>query len=1087
MRTIFLLAAFALVGYGQSISITTPVNNATVSGPTTLSATCNSCPSAVRFEWRINGQPLMGDGTFGYSYSIPTCNGGTCSSSYLMPNGFGPYNMSYNWDGVHSLTVMALDASGAVLATSPAISIRVNDQGFGACSLTSPNFSVAQSGIVSITIHCPVSNIPPSSVWSNAYYTFYVDGKNIGNLFQTGYPDATVPFDTTTLENGANHLVWVAVTSSTGTNLNPGSGGQSPILGVWGNMTTANASHPRELRLNYNKVYLWLGGVTTASLFARTTNDDNSESPTNATFTTSDATVAAVAGCSSVVSCTITGVGAGVATITATGSNGLIETAIVTVMAGPPVMPHFGADGSICTAYNEGNCAPNKSLLVHTMFDPNDSTNTDTTLRAEMVRANWNVFQHSVYPNPAYNSYPSVSSFQTESHGYFAGPNGINAILASGFKGFMANCSSMFQDGMTGQSTSDGNGASSDGQGFAARVAYLMTDMQGKAISCLSPDEDPIPIIRGFGTGQMGTANSPSQIVVSGGIATITWPGASGLQYHIDITGATNTCFNATDVVASGGIGGPFTFATSCGNGTYNSSTDPNLVISIYNELCPSHPCQSYPPLNISIPNSILQTIQTALHAATPPVPMGFSWMGGAPKALYSIAATVADYTDAFWTWSGPENGGVNRGYPSGRLVRVPLLSMENHFWKEIWPGIDRTKPFYMLVHSGGAWFQRGGKSYTLGGTSGSQFTTTVANNAAVGAKVTVTGANCTGKYFDVGSVQSTTTFTVTQSAACTGSGGTIIIAPTNLFFTPPTDRYNQPPFRGIEVAAQLWDAVALGAAGNRTFNYEFKSSGCNVYPANATDTYNRHNTPPDNPNGEVCNTGLTYNFRDNPSAMERWNANSLTQKLMTRLEPQIIQPLCNAPDLGPRIHTGAKCGPNGKLVIAISDFEVPTTINFPPSLWSLYNTGSGPIARYQEIKAAYTNISNLSATTTSDTFTADGGEVDIWFFPTGSQPLVQSVTLPFSPASVGATQTAFRYSYLCNPQTLASNLDQQPRRIIGSSSVSVTLDFSVGPICYDFQYLDSSNVPVGSPGNVQVLTVPSGVQPPTGLHATAN
>jgi hypothetical protein len=127
------------------------------------------------------------------------------------------------------------------------------------------------------------------------------------------------------------------------------------------------------------------------------------------------------------------------------------------------------------------------------MFDNGDTTNGDLTLRAEEVRAGYNVFQHSVYPQPAYNSYPSFASWQTSSHQYFTGANGIDAILASGFKAFMPSCASMFHDGQSGQSSSDGNGASSDGHGFAARLAYLMTDLQGKTVGCLSPDEDPIP------------------------------------------------------------------------------------------------------------------------------------------------------------------------------------------------------------------------------------------------------------------------------------------------------------------------------------------------------------------------------------------------------------------------------------------------------------------------------------------------------------------------------------------------------------------------------------------------------------------
>jgi hypothetical protein len=1060
-----------------AISITSP-SSGTATGPTTFGATSTSCPSANRFEWKLNGQPLMGDGTFEYSYSLPACSGGTCTSSYFMPSGFGPYNMSYNWDGVYPLTVQALNASGTVLATSAAVNLTVTDYGLGGtCSLTAPNFASPQSGTISITNHCP--GVSGTGVFANSFFTLYVDGKLITNFSQAGFADHTFSFDTTTLED-TKHLVWVSVTTTkVNASQSQGDIGNSPALGAWGVMTTANGAVARELRLNFNKCFLWLGGVSTCSLSARTTKDDNSEVATNATFTTSDASVATVASCTSVASCTITGVANGVAKITATGTNGLVETAWITVYNGTPIFPHFGTDGSYCTVYNQGNCSPNKSFLVRMMFDNGDTTNGDLTLRAEEVRAGYNVFQHSVYPQPAYNSYPSFASWQTSSHQYFTGANGIDAILASGFKAFMPSCASMFHDGQSGQSSSDGNGASSDGHGFAARLAYLMTDLQGKTVGCLSPDEDPIPLIQGFGSGQMGAANSPSQIVVSGGTATMTWPGASGTQYHIDITGATNTCFNGTNITTSGGIGGPFTFATSCGNGTYNSGTDPNLVVSIYNELCPVHPCQSYGPLNIPIPNSILQTIQTGLHAATPPAAMGFSWAGGAPTSIYKISASVADYTDIYFTWSTAapdESWGVNRGYPNGRTIRLPLLSIEHQFWDNAWPGMDRTKPFYQLTHTGdGPWFSRGGKTFTLGATSGSTFTTTTANNAVVGAKITVTGATCTGNYFDIATVTpATNTFTVTQSPACSGSGGTVIIAPKVNYFVPPMDRYKQPPIRGVENAAQLWDAYALGAAGNRTFQFAIASGAVSSdYPCDASSAYVFGPTgcPPNSPQLEACNTGNTYVFTDNPGAQGRWQSNALTQNLIGALEPQIIQPLCNAPDLGQRIHTGAKCGANGKLVIAISDFEVPTTINFPASLWSLYNVGNAPVTRFQEIKGAYVNVTNLAANSTSDTFTAEGGEIDIWWFPSGSTPLAQAATIGFNPASVGATQTALRYSYLCNPATFVSNLDQRPTRTVFTSATSISLFKVPGiPLCYDYQYLDASNNPVGVSSNVQAL-----------------
>ena len=188
-------------------------------------------------------------------------------------------------------------------------------------------------------------------------------------------------------------------------------------------------------------------------------------------------------------------------------------------------------------------------------------------------------------------------------------------------------------------------------------------------------------------------------------------------------------------------------------------------------------------------------------------------------------------------------------------------------------------------------------------------------------------------------------------------------------------------------------------------------------------------------------------------------------------LEPEIIQPMFNAPDLGPRVHTGAKCSAAGTLVFAIYDSEVPGTLNFPASLWSTSNNGTAPIARIQQIKAAYAATANLAAATTSDSHTVDAAEVDLWWFPTGTTPLAPPVSIGFNPASVGATQTAVRYSHVCNASTFATNLDQQAARTVFTTAASVPLLKLPGlPLCYDYLYLDNSNNPVGARSNVQVL-----------------
>jgi hypothetical protein len=71
----------------------------------------------------------------------------------------------------------------------------------------------------------------------------------------------------------------------------------------------------------------------------------------------------------------------------------------------------------------------------------------------------------------------------------------------------------------------------------------------------------------------------------------------------------------------------------------------------------------------------------------------------------------------------------------------------------------------------------------------------------------------------------------------------------------------------------------------------------------------------------------------------------------------------------------------------------------------------------------------------------------------------------------VGATQTAVRYSYVCNAVTFASNLDQQAPHAIFTNATSLPLFKLPGlPLCYDYLYMDNSNNPIGARSNVQVL-----------------
>jgi hypothetical protein len=140
----------------------------------------------------------------------------------------------------------------------------VNDYGLGSpsgCMLTSPNFAVAQSGTISVTMDCSALT-GLTGVFTSPSMNVYFDGQYLATENAGWTHTFNTTIDTTTLENRTDHLVWVSVGTS-GSGLN----GSAPALGAFGILTTSNGAAFRELRMNYKYAYLWQGANTTVSLF----------------------------------------------------------------------------------------------------------------------------------------------------------------------------------------------------------------------------------------------------------------------------------------------------------------------------------------------------------------------------------------------------------------------------------------------------------------------------------------------------------------------------------------------------------------------------------------------------------------------------------------------------------------------------------------------------------------------------------------------------------------------------------------------------------------------------------------------------
>jgi peptidoglycan hydrolase-like protein with peptidoglycan-binding domain/chitodextrinase len=997
---------------GCTVTITSPgPGNPVLSGPQTFSATVSGCSTNTKVEWLLNGMHPQGEGTWAYDTS-PVVGDGTTNYTY---------NVSYGWDGEYYLTASAEDANGNVLGTSPAVPYQVNDRNIGTISFTAPSstngvYTCNNCGTIKLTVTPHITPTPP---YNNGYYELELDGKVLPtDQYQDGFPPLSYNLNTTGLENGL-HVVWVTITAG----INPGDGnslGHKPFMGAYLELNVNNGSAPRELRLNYSSCYLWLDGTDTCTLSARTENDDNSETPTLATFTTSNPSVATIGNCTNVSSCVVTGVGSadGLATITATAGSGLTAATRIVAEDRPAIMPQFGYNGTLLTSYSSS-----LSIFSMSMFDPHYLLMSGTHPAAGKA-AGLNGLEMSIFTPPSLhmgsgNTIPTLSYMELLEQGLAIKP--ITAALSQGgFNSFVGNCSGFFQD-------SDQMQSDQDSTLFSPIMSYLASYLDQKMTYCIQGDEVVLPFTP-HGASVIGSAYGPTSVTVSSGIANVDWPGFAGTAYPIDVVSSTNACLNAQDVPLTSVGNNHFTYSASgCQNGTYAPSggtfTETGFQMLTLNEICsPTSDCTNNNPWDLTVPNSVPEQLENQFASDfSIPVPIDAPLQGSAPAALYQEEATNFPVGDVYWDLGSPNSD--YRGFEDAAGVLSTLDSMENQFWTNAWPGMNHTTPFVFLVQVGGSWFVRGGMPFTLASTSGNSFTTVGSNNSAVGAKIRVVGStNCDGTY-DIATAG--TTFTVTQSPNCTGSGGTVYIASANSYYTPPMDMLQDDgQDRGIDIAAQLWDSIAMGAGGVRDYQYYYGPQ-TTEYPDPPLNLYfqSNPNVKNDDQYPALQNTqdgqGGVSDVDDNPAEPEKWNALTLNDNLINSLSPWVLQPSADAPDLGSRVHTGAKCGSMGCLVIAISDSEMSSTINFSAPVFSQYNTGAGPITRTRIINGITSVATTLPANTVSDSIDATPGETVLWQFPAAAGTQTAPPSVPTGLISTGSTTSTISLSWTASADNI--------------------------------------------------------------------
>ncbi len=169
-----------------AVSITSPSNNATVSGTITVNATASDNVAVASVQFQVDGANVgSADTTSPYSFS---------------------WNTTSVSNGSHTLTAVAKDSSGNT-ATSTGVKVTVNNTNSTppAVSISSPSSNATLKATVTVSATASDSD-------GIASVQFQVDGANVGSA------DTSSPYNfswnTTSVSNGSHTLTAVAKSSS---------------------------------------------------------------------------------------------------------------------------------------------------------------------------------------------------------------------------------------------------------------------------------------------------------------------------------------------------------------------------------------------------------------------------------------------------------------------------------------------------------------------------------------------------------------------------------------------------------------------------------------------------------------------------------------------------------------------------------------------------------------------------------------------------------------------------------------------------------------------------------------------------------
>jgi hypothetical protein len=228
--------------------------------------------------------------------------------------------------------------------------------------------------------------------------------------------------------------------------------------------------------------------------------------------------------------------------------------------------------------------------------------------------------------------------------------------------------------------------------------------------------------------------------------------------------------------------------------------------------------------------------------------------------------------------------------------------------------------------------------------------------------------------------------------------------------FSPGHDALQAPGVPAVACAAEILYAVAMGCCGVRAYQFD----AARLRQERAAAPLDRRDLQT---GAEPVETGT-----------ERWQAMAAAFALVARLERYVLQAQTNAPYLGAALVSGAREGPAGRLLVAVSFAAEPRTVAVD---LSPYRTG-GRTVRHR-LYGAEVSVEPLDAAL--DTLTFRPGEAVCWEFSatragTPAPPAARFVS-PAGGAVVGGLERV---------HVLADGVDVGPVEILAGGSPLATL-----------------------------------------------